>query len=87
MSVGHLAMFMNFRMTTESAFHDLRGGIICSLVYQNHIILMHYPSFILMTGADLMAVVDGRIDFLAMLVRKRRHASQTGKVLLEVSEF
>jgi len=44
-------------------------------------------SFILMTGADLMAVVDGRIDFLAMLVRKRRHASQTGKVLLEVSEF
>lgn len=42
---------------------------------------------ILMTGADLMAVLDGRIDFVSLLQRKRRHASQTGNILLTVNEI
>ncbi len=36
------------------------------------------PVIILMTGADLMAVFEERIDFTTLLLRKRRHASQTG---------
>lgn len=42
---------------------------------------------ILMTGADLMAILEGRIDFLSLLRRKKRHASQTGKILIEIHEF
>ena len=43
--------------------------------------------FILMTGADLMAILEGRIDFLSLLRRKKRHAAQTGRILLEIHEF
>jgi Restriction endonuclease len=43
--------------------------------------------FILMTGADLMAVLEGRIDFVSLLRRKKRFAAQTGKIMLEIHEF
>jgi hypothetical protein len=42
---------------------------------------------ILMTGADLMAVLEERIDFVSMILRKRRHAAQTGNILYEFSQF
>ena len=45
------------------------------------------PVLLLMTGADLMAVFEGRIDFVDLLVRKRRHASQTGNILIEFSQM
>lgn len=37
---------------------------------------------ILMDGEDLMAVLDGRIGLDSLLLRKRRHAAQTGEVYL-----
>ena len=40
------------------------------------------PVMLLMTGSDLMAVLDQRIDFVTLLQRKKRHASRTGKILL-----
>lgn len=43
--------------------------------------------FILMSGADLMAVLEGRIDFVSLLRRKKRYAAQTGRILLEIHEF
>lgn len=43
--------------------------------------------FILMSGADLMAVLEGRIDFVSLLRRKKRHAAQTGRIMLEIHEF
>ncbi len=43
------------------------------------------PVVLLMTGADLMAVLEGRIDFVSLLLRKRRHAAQTGKILLMIT--
>jgi hypothetical protein len=45
------------------------------------------PVLLLMTGADLMAVLEGRINFIDLLVRKRRHASQTGHILIEFSQM
>ena len=45
------------------------------------------PLFLAMTGADLMAVLEGRIDFRSLLQRKRRHAAHSGKILLEVHEL
>ena len=45
------------------------------------------PVLLLMSGADLMAVLEGRIDFVNLLVRKRRHASQTGEILIEFAQM
>lgn len=42
---------------------------------------------ILMDGSDLMAVLEGRIDLIQLLLRKRRHASQTGNIYLKMHEI
>ena len=42
---------------------------------------------LLMDGADLMAVLETRIDLKELLLRKRRHASQTGNIYLKISEI
>ncbi len=42
------------------------------------------PVMILMDGSDLMAVLEGRIDLGALLLRKRRHAAQTGELFLPI---
>ena len=39
-------------------------------------------AIILMDGSDLMAVLEERIDFTSLLLRKKRHASQTGNIYL-----
>jgi hypothetical protein len=41
---------------------------------------------ILMDGSDLMAVLEGRIDLIQLLLRKRREASQTGNIYLRIHE-
>ncbi len=38
------------------------------------------PVLLLMDGSDLMAILEGRIDLQALLLQKRRHASQTGNI-------
>jgi hypothetical protein len=43
----------------------------------------HGSHMLLMTGADLYAVLDARVDLVELLKRKHRHASQTGDILLE----
>ncbi len=40
-------------------------------------------TMLLMDGVDLMAVLEGRIDFVSLIVRKRRHAAQTGEIYLK----
>lgn len=45
------------------------------------------PSVVLMDGADLMAVLEERIDFVTLLLRKKRHAAQTGNIFLRVHEI
>lgn len=42
---------------------------------------------ILMDGADLMAVLEERIDFITLLLRKKRHASQTGSIYMPVQQI
>ncbi|MBA2520958.1 MAG: restriction endonuclease, partial [Chloroflexia bacterium] len=44
-------------------------------------------TIILMDGADLYAVLDGRIELQELIQRKRRHAAQTGNVLFPVSNM
>lgn len=45
------------------------------------------PVVVLMDGADLMAVLEERIDFVTLLQRKKRHAAQTGNIFLRVHEI
>ncbi|WP_433032790.1 restriction endonuclease [Actinomycetospora sp. CA-053990] len=45
------------------------------------------PNVILITGADLNAVLEGRIDLVQLLLRKRRHAAHTGEINLPVSRI
>ncbi|MGB6896110.1 MAG: hypothetical protein WBF37_09250 [Dehalococcoidia bacterium] len=42
---------------------------------------------ILMDGADLMAVLEDRIDLQELIQRKRRHAAQTGNIYYKISEM
>ncbi len=42
------------------------------------------PSIVLMDGADLMAVLEQRIEFVTLLLRKKRHAAQTGEIFLPI---
>lgn len=44
-------------------------------------------SIILMDGTDLMAVLEERIDFVSLLPRKKRHASQTGNIFYTYYEM
>ena len=41
---------------------------------------------LLMDGADLMAVLERRIEFDSLVKRKKRHASQTGKIYLTIDK-
>lgn len=42
---------------------------------------------ILMDGADLVAILEGRFDLVQLLLRKRRHAAETGNIYLRVDEM
>ena len=42
---------------------------------------------ILMDGSDLMAVLEARINLLQLLLRKGRHAAQTGNIYLRLHEI
>lgn len=44
-------------------------------------------TMLLMDGADLMAVLENRIDLKDMLFRKRRHASDTGDIFLKFKDM
>ena len=53
--------------------------------YQDSAIQVHSrgrPIMILMDGADLSAVIEGRITLPELLTRKRQHAARTGDVFL-----
>ena len=42
---------------------------------------------LLMDGSDLMAVLEGRLDLVQLLLRKRRHAAETGNIYLRIHEI
>jgi hypothetical protein len=45
------------------------------------------PSTILMDGADLMAALEERMEFVSLLVRKKRHAAQSGSIYLRIHQI
>jgi hypothetical protein len=58
--------------------------------YSNDAVKAHSSGrrlMILMDGSHLMAVIEGRIDLMQLLLRMRRHASQTGDIYLKINEI
>ncbi len=47
----------------------------------------HGTALILLDGADLYAILEGRISLTEVLERKRRHAAETGIPMLPVSRM
>ncbi len=64
-------------------------GLFCSIDgFSEDAVTAHSTGrrlMILMDGADLMAVLEGRIDLIQLLLRKRKHASQTGNIYLKIN--
>ena len=44
-------------------------------------------SIIPVDGGDLMAVFEERIDFISLLIRKKRYAAQTGNIYIKYSQM
>jgi len=42
---------------------------------------------LLMDGSDIMAVLEGRVDLVQLLLRKRRAAAQTGNIYLKIHQI
>lgn len=66
-------------------------GLFCSINGFSPTAVQAYSAgkllLLLMDGQDLMAVLDGRIDLPQLLLRKRRHAAQTGNIYLTAAEI
>jgi len=66
-------------------------GLFCSIDgFSDDAVKAHSTGrrlMILMDGSDLMGVLEGRIDLIQLLLRKRRHASQTGNIYLKIHEI
>ncbi len=66
-------------------------GLFCSINgFSDDAIQAHSTGrrlMILMDGADLMAVLEERIDLLQLLLRKRKHAAQTGNIYLRINDI
>lgn len=43
-------------------------------------------TILLMDGSDLVVVLEGRVDFVSLIVRKRRHAAQTGNIFYHATQ-
>jgi len=41
-------------------------------------------TILLMDGIDLLAVLENKIDFVSLIIRKKRHAAQTGNIYLKL---
>lgn len=79
-----------FASKVQRKLDNTRGLMLSMDGYEPNGVAAHSrqrPVVILMTGADLTAVLEGRISFPELLVRKRRHASQTGSILFQYFEM
>lgn len=76
-----------FKFKVETKLENTLGLFLSINGFSEAAVDMHErarPSMILADGSDLMAVLEGRIDLLELLLRKRRHAAQTGGIFLPV---
>ena len=79
-----------FSKKVERKLENTLGVFLSMNGYSDDGVVAHSstrPSIILMDGADLMAVLEERIDFVTLLLRKKRHAAQKGNIYLKLHEI
>ena len=75
---------------TRTTLENTLGLFLSINGYSNDAVKAHSSGrrlMILMDGSHLMAVIEGRIDLMQLLLRMRRHASQTGNIYLRIHEI
>ena len=79
----------NFKAKIESKAKHTLGLLVAINGFTKGAVVTHSSGtpLILMDGADVYAVLDGRIGLAESLERKRRHAAETGSPMLHVSEM
>lgn len=78
-----------FKAKVERKIENTLGLFVSVNGFQENAVRDHSSGalMLLMNGADLYMVLDGRVDLVALLKRKLRHASQTGEVLFEATQM
>jgi hypothetical protein len=80
----------SFSAKVRRKLENTRGLFLSINGFSHDAVILHnssQPVIMLMTGSDLMAILEERIGFPALLLRKRRHAAQTGEILLTFEQF
>ena len=70
----------------ERKLENTLGLFLSINSFQENAVKMHSntgSNMILMTGTDLSAVFENRIDFRTLLAKKKSDAAQTGEILIE----
>ena len=78
-----------FAKKIERKLENTLGLLVSIEGFQSNAMEIHSggkPVMVLMDGADLFHVLDGRIELPELLRRKVRHAATTGKIMLPISE-
>lgn len=77
----------NFCFKVESKFKTSIGLLVTIEGVSPQAISPHFKSIIVMDGFDLIAILDGRISLPDLLFKKRRRATETGKIYVNFSEL
>lgn len=79
----------SFRSKVEGKLDNTLGLFFSMNSFSSDAIDRHSSgrsTILLLDGAHLLAILEGRIDFISLLTRIRRHAAQTGRIYLPVNE-
>jgi hypothetical protein len=78
-----------FKAKVEGKIENTLGLFVSINGFQVNAVQDHSSGalMLMMNGADLYMVLDGRVDLVELLKRKYRHASETGEVLFEATRM
>jgi len=76
-----------FCAKVEAKFKTTVGLLVTIDGVTTEAISPYFKSIIIMDGADIMAVLDGRISLTDLLYKKRRKASETGNIYMSFHEI
>ncbi|MEO0469648.1 MAG: hypothetical protein AAF206_08520 [Bacteroidota bacterium] len=70
----------SFHYKVETKLKNAIGLLVTIEGITSEAISEHFKSIIIMDGADIMAIVEGRVSLPDLLYKKRRKAAETGKI-------
>lgn len=83
-NMGDIAAFCH---KVESKFKSAVGLLVTINGVTAEAISPHFKSIIIMDGADIMAILDKRINLTDLLFKKRRKAAETGNIYAQLDDL